>query len=77
MIFVCHVTNFVIPCDQGVLWIYGQEPFKISSHPTKFRGRRYCGSGDIMVSASHVMSQDQLVRGSFVSHQGEPTSCQV
>ena len=36
----------------------------MSHHPTKFHGRRHCGSADVMVLACQVMSQDYVIRGS-------------
>ena len=31
-------------------------------HPTKFSGQRHCGSGDIMASFYHVISQDHVIK---------------
>ena len=36
---------------------------KVSHHPAKFCGQRYCGSGDIMVIVSHVILQDHVAEG--------------
>ena len=53
------------PHDQGVVRLYGQESFRISYNPTKFRGNKHSGSGDILALACHVISQDHAIRGSF------------
>ena len=34
------------PLDQMVLWLYEQEPFKVSYHPAKLGGHRHSGNGD-------------------------------
>ena len=60
MIFVCHVTLQ----DHVIRTLCELEPFKISHHPTKFRGRSHCDSGDIMVLVFHVISQDHVIGGS-------------
>ena len=56
--------DFARPRDQGVVWLYGYEPFKISHHFNKFHGHRYCNSGDIIVLACHVISHDHAIRES-------------
>ena len=40
-----------------------KELFKISYHSTKFRDHRHYDSGDIMVLACHMMSQDHVIKG--------------
>ena len=37
MILVCHITSK----DKSVMWLYRQEPIKVSYHPGKFCGHRY------------------------------------
>ena len=45
MIFACHVTlqDHVI---RGLCYFIIRGPSSVNHHPTKFRGHRYCGSGD-------------------------------
>ena len=54
------------------MWIYGQELKKVNYHPAKFRGHRHCGSGDIIFLICHVISQDQIVKGSCDFKKQEP-----
>ena len=36
----------------------------MDQHPTKFGGHRYYGSGDIKGLFCHMISQDNLIKGS-------------
>ena len=42
-----------------------KDHLKVSHHPSKFGGRRHCGSEDIMVLVCHMISQDDLIKGSY------------
>ena len=42
-------------------WLNKNEPLKVSHHPASFSDPRHCGGGDILFSASHVISQDQMI----------------
>ena len=37
---------------------------QLSHHPTTFHGHKRCGSGEVMVLACHVISQDHIIRRS-------------
>ena len=39
------------------MWLYGEEPLKVSHHSAKFGGHMHCGNGDIMVLVDHVISR--------------------
>ena len=43
-----------------------------SHHPVKFGGHRYCGSGDIIVLACHVITQDHMIKQSCDLMGGSP-----
>ena len=45
--------DFVRPCDQSVMILYGQEPIKVSYHPARFGDRRNSGKGD-----NSILSRD-------------------
>ena len=34
------------PNDQKAMWLYGQEPVKVSYYPVNFAGHRFSDSGD-------------------------------
>ena len=57
------------------------ELFKVPHHPTKFNGHRHCGSGDIVVLVSHVISRDHVINSHLTSwvgtHQGKLTSFKI
>ena len=36
---------------------------KLSDHPAKFGGHRYCDNGDKAFSNCHIISQDQVSQG--------------
>ena len=58
------MRDFASPRDQSFVWDYGREPFKISHHPAKYCHHRHCDSGDIMILACHVISQNRVIKGS-------------
>ena len=47
------------PRDYTVVILYGYKPLKVSQHPTKFCGHKYCCSGDALVC--QVVSQNQVI----------------
>ena len=49
---------------QRLMWLYGQEPMKISYHPAKFCSHRNSDSGDIVALVCHVISQDHVIKES-------------
>ena len=61
MFSICHVTleDYVTKgsCD----------------YIAKFKGHRYCGSGDIMVLVFHVVSQEHVIKGSYDFMAGSPS----
>ena len=63
------------------MWLYRQEPIKVSHHLTKFGSHRYCGSGDLMILVCHVIFQDHVIKGSRYfwvgAHQGKLPFCLV
>ena len=51
------------PHDQGAMWLYRHQPSKVSYHPLKFGGNRYCGSGNMFL-VYHVILQGYVIKES-------------
>ena len=45
------------------MWLYRHQPSKVSYHPLKFGGNRYCGSGNMFL-VCHVILQGYVIKGS-------------
>ena len=60
---ICHVISQYL-VTQEPCYFAGRIPLKICHHPAKFDGHRTCGSGDIVVLVYHMISQDQVIKGS-------------
>ena len=45
------------------MWIYGQDPIKVTYQPAKFGGHKYSDRGDIVVIVCHVISQTMWQKG--------------
>ena len=41
-----------------------RSPLKVSQHPSKFGGREYYGSVNVIVLICHVISQDHVIKES-------------
>ena len=54
------------------MWLYRQEPIKISYHPAKFGGHRNCSSENMMISVWYVIWQDHVTKGSPWFYRYEP-----
>ena len=56
----CRYNDFRLACylaklrDQRVMWLFGQEPIKLSYHPAKLGGHRHSGSQDMFL-VCHVI----------------------
>ena len=48
--------------NQRVIWLYGQEPIKVSYHPAKSGSHRLC-VGDIMVLVCDIILKDHVTKG--------------
>ena len=75
----CHVwwrfNGFSLSRDlakgQRVMWLYGQEPIKVSYHLAMFCGHRHSGSRNIFL-VCHMILQNHLIRGSCNFLSGVP-----
>ena len=70
MVLVCHVI-FLRLNDQGVMWLDGKKPLKVSHHPAKSGGDRHCGSGDLFL-ACNVVLQNRVIKGHVTPWVGGP-----
>ena len=65
-----HLFPFATTRELGLCG-YSMMPREVSwchshhSHPAKFGGHRHCVSGNKMVLAYHVISQDHVIKGSY------------
>ena len=46
------------------MWLYEEEPIKVSYHSAKFGGCRSCGSEDLMILVCHVILKGHMIKGS-------------
>lgn len=53
------------PVGQSFTWLYGNQPFGVSHHSTKFGCDKQHGSGDIMIAVYDVILQNQVIKGLF------------
>ena len=47
------------------MWLYTHEFIKVRHHPNQFLSQKQSGSGDIMILDSYLISQDQVIKGSY------------
>ena len=50
--------------SKGHMWLYGQEPLKLSHHTAEFGDERYHGSGDIVILVWDVVLQYHAIKRS-------------
>ena len=47
-----------------MMWLYGQNPFKVGYHHVGFDAHRHSDNGDIVVPVCHAISQDHVIKES-------------